>query len=127
HAGLPEVPFSNVIAVRQGVVACRLSGERHTLRLSFDGDKSCSWHSPRGNHRHCSDTATEVQRCLRRGTPSRAIPRGEDVVRGKAVPVPQLEQAEVAADRVESLARFGNAAESRRNRPWLSPTLEMRF
>src|SRR4030095_1551633 len=96
-------------------------------RLDFDGDKSCARHSPRGNHPHCSDAAAEVQRCLRRGTPGRAVPCGEDVVGGKAVPVPQLEQAEMAADGVECFVWFENAAEARRNRPGLSPTFEMRF
>ena len=62
------------------------------------------------NHAYGAEAAAEVERGLRGGTPTRAIPSGEDVVGGEAVSIAQLEQAEVPADGVECFVWFNGDA-----------------
>ena len=95
--------------------------------MSFDGDELCAGQSPRADHAYGADAAAEVERGLRGGTPTRAIPGGEDVVGGEAVSVAQLEQAKMSADGIERFVWFNCHArgESRRDRAGLGPSFEM--
>ena len=101
HAGFTEIAFANVVAIRQAVVARRLPREGYTFRLRFDGDESRARHTPRANHPNRADASAKVERRPSRGTPGRSIPCRKDIVGRKAVPIAELKQAEVSADRVE--------------------------
>ncbi len=100
NASIAKIPFPDSVAVSDAVLTGGLSGERNTFTLRFNGDKVRPGQTPRGNHPHRADAAAEIQSSLRRRTPTRAIPRREDVVGREAMTIAQLKQAEVSANGV---------------------------
>ena len=127
HPRLAEVSLADLITHLKPVPLCRLSRQPHAVRLRLHGYQSRGRQSPCRNHSHGSQAAAKVEYCPGSRTPARAIPRGQHVVRRETMPILQLKEAEVAADGIERLARFGcrlAGLGSRRNRPRLSPALE---
>src|SRR5277367_4603278 len=95
-----KITCADFVAIFNSVVVCRFSGEHHAFTLRLDGHKFRAGQTPRANHADRADAATEVERGACGWTPSRAIPRGQNIVGGKAMAVAQLEQAEMSADGV---------------------------
>ena len=106
NSGFSKIALADFVAVGHAVVARGFSGERDAFSLRLDRHKLRPGQPPRADHADGADAAAEVQHAARRRAPTRAVPRRQNVVGGKAVAVAQLKQAEMPADGVKRFVRF---------------------
>ena len=126
---VPEVRVADLIAVAETVVRRRLPGQAHALLLRLDSNHAGSSKAPGGHHPHRADAGSEIEHEARRRNPCGAVPRREQVVCGKTMPLPKLKDSEMTADRVQGFVRrhLDLASCAGRNRPRLHPSFEERF
>src|SRR5206468_12860984 len=107
HGGITEVAVLDRRAVGGAVPGKRAPRELDAHRLRLDADRARPWQAPREQHEHRADAAAQVeQRGRRRGERllGRA-PGGDQVVERPALTVEALEDAPVASQVAEVLAR----------------------
>jgi hypothetical protein len=123
--GVAKVGVANVEPRFEPVPASRFAREPDAFFLGFDSDEACAVKPPRRNHRHRPDTAAKVQDGPCGRTPTRSVPRSQDVVRREAMALLQLKEAKITADRIERFTRLKRrpmALGAGRERPGLRPT-----
>ena len=124
---IPKVTLPDVVAAIKPVPTRRLSCEPNAFFLCLDRHKSGSLQTPCRNHADRSHSAAKIKNRARRRAGTRPIPRSQDVVGRKTMPISQLENPEEPADRIKGFAGPDlrpPAQRAWRNRPGLCPALE---
>jgi hypothetical protein len=122
---IAEVGVTNVETILKAVPLDGFAREPNALFLRFNRDEARKWQTPGGDQRDSADSTAEIECVTSGGAPGCAVPGSEDVVRGKTMAILQLEDAEVAANRIQGLTGFERwpfATRARRDGAGFGPT-----
>src|SRR5687768_2811499 len=130
HLFLAKIPCTQFDSFRQPVPLHRFSRQRHTLGLCFDRHKPRSRQPPRREHRHRSNSTSKIQRRFHPGRPRTSIPRRQNIIRRKPMPLLELKNPEVPSQGIQSLTISNHRPifiGPRRNWAWNLPPTKLTF